>query len=233
MQGIRHANAKVAVRARNWSTRSSRETATTHAGKRPGRVRIRGTPETPSAHGSYDCADPSHLPIAALRVHICHPGKPDILLLDRVFFGVIVNYNTTSSITSLEIVVPNRLIHLMLLAAALSTGGAAIVALSNGALRPQSVAIHSAAPANVVMTTTLLPTVVVRPEAEVPTLATVTVRPSRADWASATAEQDEAPLGNLVAVARRTRAVSVGIGGAGFDMPYYSFGRTLRHASKE
>jgi hypothetical protein len=129
--------------------------------------------------------------------------------------------------------VPNRLIHLMLLAAVLSTGAAAIVALSNGALLPQNLATRGAVPADVVMTTTLLPAVIVRPEAEVPTLATVTVRPSRADWAGATAEPSEVPLGNLVAVARRTSGVSVGVGGAGFDMPYYSFGRTLRHASKE
>lgn len=126
---------------------------------------------------------------------------------------------------------PPRLIHLMLLAAALSTGGAAIVALSGGALPRHSLVNSRMAPASVGMTTTLLPAVVVRPEAEVPTLATVTVRPNRADWTGAPTEQGDAPLGNLVAVARRTGGAVVG--GAGFDMPYYSFGRTLRHASKE
>ncbi|MEO5561545.1 MAG: hypothetical protein ABIO49_16370 [Dokdonella sp.] len=131
---------------------------------------------------------------------------------------------------------PNRLIHLLLLAASLYASGAAIVALSNGApgsghteamaIKPTPAAVDA-----IDATTTLLPVVVVHPEPEVPTLATVTVRPSRTDLAEAVADAGKTPVGPIVQSARVGTVLS--FAGAGFDMPYYSFGRTLRHVSKE
>ena len=122
---------------------------------------------------------------------------------------------------------PTRLIQLLLLAAALYASGAAVVALSTGnANHARTSAQAVTAPAfPLESASTLLPTVVVRPDPEVPTLATVTVRPDRAGLSGE----------NFVAVpvpATRKAAV-VSFAGGGFDMPYYSFGRTLRHVSKE
>ncbi|MEO7326632.1 MAG: hypothetical protein ABIW82_17560 [Dokdonella sp.] len=133
---------------------------------------------------------------------------------------------------------PNRLIPLLLLAASLYTGGAAIVALSNGAISPRhgelaAVAKPAVSPAAdaIDAPATLLPVVVVRPEPDMPTLATVTVRASRADMADAIADASELPVGTVLPAARRKAVLS--FASAGFDMPYYSFGRTLRHMSKE
>jgi hypothetical protein len=137
----------------------------------------------------------------------------------------------------MEVVVPDRLIHLLLLAASLYASGAAIVALSNGALRSpgEATAVNkpTASPAvnTIDATAILLPVVVVHPEPEVPTLATVTVRASRAERVQAIADAGEIPASPLLPAARRTAVLS--FAGGGFDMPYYSFGRTLRHASKE
>jgi hypothetical protein len=135
---------------------------------------------------------------------------------------------------------PNRLIHLMLLAVALYAGGAAIVAFSDGTFgRPHIAANARSAPpvasatpdAPIEATTTLLPTIVVRPEPALPTLATVTVRPSRSDRVESLMEVADVPSGSVIPVARSSAVAS--FAGAGFDMPYYSFGRTLRHVSKE
>ncbi|MEO5626779.1 MAG: hypothetical protein ABIQ70_12290 [Dokdonella sp.] len=133
---------------------------------------------------------------------------------------------------------PNRLIHLLLLAASLSASGAAIVALSNGALSSRQFETKAAKPliASPVADTldasmTLLPVVVVHPEPEVPTLATVTVRPSRTELTETAADSDGISLGPVVPAVRRTAVLS--FASAGFDMPYYSFGRTLRHVTKE
>lgn len=133
---------------------------------------------------------------------------------------------------------PNRLIHLLLLAASLYASGAAIVALSNGTPVSRHVetttakmpAVSSAAePLDA--TTTLLPVIVVHPEPEMLTLATVTVRPSRTDLTETVAESDEISMAAILPAVPRATALS--FASAGFDMPYYSFGRTLRHVSKE
>ncbi|MEO5558194.1 MAG: hypothetical protein ABIO49_00780 [Dokdonella sp.] len=133
---------------------------------------------------------------------------------------------------------PNRLIHLLLLAASLYASGAAVVALSNGTPVSRHVETTTAkmpavppAAATLDATTTLLPIVVVHPEPEVLTLATVTVRPSRTDLTETVADSDEIPMATILPGVRRSTVPS--FASAGFDMPYYSFGRTLRHVSKE
>ncbi|MEO6688225.1 MAG: hypothetical protein ABIS07_12605 [Dokdonella sp.] len=133
---------------------------------------------------------------------------------------------------------PNRLIHLLLLAASLSASGAAIVALSNGALgarHDETTAagkpVASPVADTIDATVTLLPVVVVHPEPDMPTLAKVTVRASRADVGEPIADSSELPVGIVLPAARRKAVLS--FASAGFDMPYYSFGRTLRHMSKE
>jgi hypothetical protein len=131
--------------------------------------------------------------------------------------------------------VPTRLIRLFLLAASLSFTGAAVVAFFGTGMNPlttTAIAVADRPVAPIELTTTLLPTVRVHPEAEMPTLATVTVRPNRTDLADVSATSTtvastvSAPL-----LARRPKAVLMSSGG--FDMPYYSFGKTLRHVSKE
>ena len=112
---------------------------------------------------------------------------------------------------------PKRLISLLALAVALCASGAAVVLLTPAAQAP---AAASAVPASAPVE---LPTVVVRPEPEIPTLAQVTVRPDDAIFDAG------APV--RVRAAARVRASTVGTGG--FDMPYYSFGKSLRHSSKE
>lgn len=133
---------------------------------------------------------------------------------------------------------PNRLIPLLLLAASLYASGAAIVALSNGTAVSRHVETTTANMPAVSpvaepldTTATLLPVVVVHPEPEMLTLATVTVRPSRADLTATVADTDEISMATLLPAGRRSNVLS--FASAGFDMPYYSFGRTLRHVSKE
>ena len=133
---------------------------------------------------------------------------------------------------------PNRLIHLLLLAASLYASGAAIVALSNGTAVSRHVETTTAKMPGVSpvaepldATATVLPVVVVHPEPEMLTLATVTVRPSRADLTATVADSDEISMVTLLPAGRRSTVLS--FASAGFDMPYYSFGRTLRHVSKE
>jgi hypothetical protein len=160
--------------------------------------------------------------------------KPEEIL-DTVKFTVIVDYNTTSSITSLEIAVPIRLIRLSLLAASLSVAGAAVVALSDFGLNPSpivttAVADRQSGPAE--LTVTLLPTVMVHPEPDMPTLETVTVRPSRTELADVAGRPVVAiSAASMPVLIRRPTAHLMS--SAGFDMPYYSFGKTLRHVSKE
>jgi len=147
-------------------------------------------------------------------------------MVDSLFFGVIVNYNTTSSIASQEAAMPNRLIPLLALAAALYGTGAIIVSLSS--LTGHRDAAVTAAPAAGQEALPVLPAVIVRPEPEIPVLAMVTVRPDRSSAASDEAPA-AAPLGALAVHASSSALLPSG----GFDMPYYSFGRTLHRVSKE
>lgn len=127
-----------------------------------------------------------------------------------------------------------RLIHLLFLATALSVSGVGIVMSSSGVAPAQPVTVAAAAarahPG--AETITLLPTIVVRPEPVVPTLATITIRP---EWASnpgfdTVAAGDDSP--GQASGQSGTSAVTAMPGG-GFDMPYYSFGKSLRRVSKE
>jgi hypothetical protein len=131
--------------------------------------------------------------------------------------------------------VPTRLIRLFLLAASLSFTGAVVVgfaALGNNPSPAVTSAVADRQHDAEALTTTLLPAVRVFPEIEIPTLATVTVRPNRADMAdvpvtsTTVASIDPVPL-----LVRRPRSALMSSGG--FDMPYYSFGKTLRHVSKD
>lgn len=121
---------------------------------------------------------------------------------------------------------PNRLIPLLALAAALYGTGAIIVSLSSLASNRDTVA--AVAPAAEPEALPVLPTVVVRPEPEIPVLAMVTVRPDRSNAASDDAPA-AAPLGALAVRASSSALLPSG----GFDMPYYSFGRTLHRVNKE
>ncbi len=131
---------------------------------------------------------------------------------------------------------PTRLIRLFLLAASLSFTGAAVVALSGSGLVGVPTAanvatLHTNAPMEG-LSTTLMPPVLVHPEVEVPTLATVTVRLTRADVANVPASTTKAAATvSMPLLARRSTAGLMS--SDGFDMPYYSFGKTLRHVSKE
>ncbi|GAA0705271.1 hypothetical protein [Dokdonella soli] len=141
--------------------------------------------------------------------------------------------NTHFSEHLVEIMMPTRLTRLLLLAVAIAGTGATIVALSPGSSAArQQVNAAAVAPAPSATATTLLPTVVVHPEAPMPTLATITVRPDRTD-----AEFTEAARANdhLLGEAVRNAGASVGgvLSSTPFDMPYYSFGKPLRRVSKE
>ena len=121
------------------------------------------------------------------------------------------------------------LLQRLALASALFATGALLFALAGGGPQRYSnvvaatpMAIANDAPP------TLLPTVVVRADAIIPTLPTVTVRAQRLDGERS----------NVVASAS-DHARATGTGGAsscsssmarcaGLEMPYYSFGKTLR-----
>lgn len=120
-------------------------------------------------------------------------------------------------------ILPRRAIPLLALALALGLTGTTITFLSHAFASDVAGAAAEAAPV-------LLPTVVVHPEPEIPTLATVTVRVG-----------DGSPGGGalLPAVPRFapvhavTSFASTGSAGTGFGMPYYSFGKPLRHGTEE
>lgn len=123
-------------------------------------------------------------------------------------------------------VLPRRGVHLLSLAFALALTGTTIAYLSHGlaADEPAAAAAVEAEAAPV-----LLPTVVVHPEPEIPTLATVTVRAGDA----ATGNMDRTPAPRFAPVHAVTSFASAGSAGAGFGMPYYSFGKPLRHGTEE
>ena len=136
------------------------------------------------------------------------------------------------------IAVPTRLTQRLLLAVALSGTGVAIVALSQGVPAPRPMLGASATPALQGLNTgdapTLLPEIVVKPDAGIVTLATITVHPDRTGtWTPATERSGDYTVGAKKAEDPATRATASLAGGNGFDMPYYSFGRSAHHASKE
>lgn len=121
----------------------------------------------------------------------------------------------------------NRLVHIALLAVAVSATGSTLAALSHGLP-----ARHAATDAAAALQVILLPTVVVHPEPSIPTLGTITVLPDRSDRVSSSAgHADDYSLGEAIRDAGTSAVGS--LPSASLDMPYYSFGRTLRRAAKE
>ncbi|MFI4970375.1 MAG: hypothetical protein ACHP7D_09220 [Lysobacterales bacterium] len=131
---------------------------------------------------------------------------------------------------------PNRLIQLLLLAVALAGTGTIVATLSHGvatgrqAVSAGTAVIPSATPS--IASTAVLPVVTVRAEAPIPTLGTITVRPGRNEPGMADALRSEDYAVDKIEPPSR---ISSGgsLQSAAFDMPYYSFGKTLRHVSKE
>ncbi|TCO41842.1 hypothetical protein [Dokdonella fugitiva] len=123
---------------------------------------------------------------------------------------------------------PRRGIQLLCLAFALAMTGTAIAYLSGGAAAGAGTA-DAPGQADAQATPVLLPTVVVRAEPEIPTLATITVRAadSNPDTPRAPAKPRFLPVHAVTSFA------SAGSAGAGFGMPYYSFGKPLRHGTEE
>ncbi len=128
---------------------------------------------------------------------------------------------------------------LLLLAIALLVTGATIVAFSHAASATRAHASHTvsarvATPQPISESLpTLLPTVIVRPNPEMPTLATITVRPERALRASVNLDGTADFAFDANDAARTQRAAISAASGTGFAMPYYSFSRSPRHSNKE
>ncbi len=146
------------------------------------------------------------------------------------------------AIQTLTASLPPRVNQLLLLAIALLGTGATIVAVSH---RTTAIAAHDNA-RNAVATSvvaprpkidtapTLLPAIIVTPDREMTTLATITVRPDHATTAIApTWERTDGFALDANSDARDLRATASPPTGGGFAMPYYSFSRNPRHASKE
>jgi hypothetical protein len=141
------------------------------------------------------------------------------LPLDGYVFGVIVNYNTTSS-TADEAVMNAPLTRTLLLAISVAATGATLMAMLSGSPVPalgQAVVAAPLAPAidEAIVT---LPLVRVVPEVAPTLLATVTVRPDEA--------ADGGDEVELAAVAD----YPAGAAGGGTGMPYYSFGKSMHRA---
>ncbi|HEY0179497.1 MAG TPA: hypothetical protein VGC30_07680 [Dokdonella sp.] len=128
----------------------------------------------------------------------------------------------------------NRLTQLVALAAALCATGAAIVALAGGGGAPSAAAPAAAgAPATPAIE---LPTIVVRPAADVTVLATIVVRPDPPAPAATLAHGSGAASTDVVVHADFVpthTATLIPAAGAGYDMPYYSFGRMPRRLNEE
>ena len=127
-----------------------------------------------------------------------------------------------------------RLVQLLVLATALFGTGAAIVLIANG-ISPRPGRVDMAA-LPVRAHATLLPTVVVRPPAVIPTLPTVTVR-ADAHARTALALEGAADETALKRIDNDLEALAAGGAtgstGSAYDMPYYSFGKPLRRLTKE
>ena len=123
----------------------------------------------------------------------------------------------------------DRLFQSLLLATALSGTAALVLALSSADSSPHAHAAANAAthPAAITQQPWLLPTVVVHPDPDpIPTLATLTVRATL----PATDEHAEA---DMLLISAADTPVLYPLPSAAFDMPYYSFGKTLRRVNKE
>jgi hypothetical protein len=164
--------------------------------------------------------------------------KKDFWRVDMLRSGVIVNYNTTSSSTSLEDVMSTRLVPVLLLTAMLYALGAGIASLPRHPAAPAKLAMD-AAPSELTEIP-VLPTIVVRPSddalaALLPAatqLPTVTVHPSADEFAAARA-LDSRAIGTGGAVVA-LHALGGGMSSrSGLDMPYYSFGKTVYRLRKE
>ena len=146
------------------------------------------------------------------------------------------------------VTVPNGLLRALVLALATAVTGAAVFALTHGSVTvPDTVSKSSAltAPRFDDATIPVLPTVVVRAQVDHTPLAarinlattvlpTVSVHAERTvDTTLASLEDDEEPAA-LVAMHDELKSlISGSSGGFSHDMPYYSFGKTLRRLNKE
>lgn len=115
----------------------------------------------------------------------------------------------------------NRWIHALAFPTALAVTGLIFAVLSHGSADHRAAAAAAEA-------IPVLPVVVVRPEPEIPVLASLTVRPTRAELEAAGIEPDDEDL----ATTGHAGATAL-LPGSGFDMPYYSFGKTQHRVSKE
>ena len=127
----------------------------------------------------------------------------------------------------------NRLVHLLLLSAGLCTTGVVIVLSSSGVATPAQVTVHVAAPTATVARTqniVLLPTIVVHPDPLVPTLGTITVHASSGP---AAIDKANVSASDYDVVSHTAVSSLVSLPGSSFDMPYYSFGKSVRRVNKE
>ncbi|MEO7062836.1 MAG: hypothetical protein ABI082_03550 [Dokdonella sp.] len=130
---------------------------------------------------------------------------------------------------------PSRVKQLLLLAVALLATGATIVAFAPRANTARSaVSVPVAVPLPITGSPpTLLPTVLVTPDPEITTLATITVRPEPALPASTNSDSVSNFAPDANDAARNPHARSASASGGTYAMPYYSFSRSPRHANKE
>jgi hypothetical protein len=143
------------------------------------------------------------------------------------------NTTTHRLLNLLTTALPRRGAYQLLLAVALAGTGVALASFSRGGVEAgahATAASNTSEPAQAILPTVLLPTVVVRPEPEIPTLATVTVRSGDGDTRNA-----RTPIRavHLLPVHAVTSFASAGSAGSGFGMPYYSFGKPLHHGTEE
>jgi hypothetical protein len=141
------------------------------------------------------------------------------------------NNNTYRMLNLFTAVLPRRGAFQLLLAVALVGSGVAVASFSRGIV--ESDAHATAAPSasgSPILPAVLLPTVVVRPEPEIPTLATVTVRSGDVGVQN---ERTAMRVARLLPVHAVTSFASAGSAGSGFGMPYYSFGKPLHHGTEE
>jgi hypothetical protein len=143
------------------------------------------------------------------------------------------NNNPHRMLNLLTTVLPHRGACQLLLAVVLAGTGVALASFSHGRVEAgahATAASSASAPAQTILPTVLLPTVVVRPEPEIPTLATVTVLSGDGDT-----QNVRTPLraARLLPVHAVTSFASTGSAGSGFGMPYYSFGKPLHRGTEE
>jgi len=137
------------------------------------------------------------------------------------------NNNTNRALAT---VLPRRGTYQLLLAVALVGCGVAIASFSRGVVDESGRATAASGSPAAILPAVLLPTVVVRPEPEIPTLATVTVR---SDDGGSRADRTMIRAARLLPVHAVTSFASAGSAGSGFGMPYYSFGKPLHHGTEE